>query len=385
MKIAFLTDGIYPFVVGGMQKHSFSLSRELVIAGHDLDLFHCVNPEDEIPSRNMINNFFFEKGYEFNNIHCIKFPSSYYFPGHYIYNSYKYSSWIYSILKNNFDEYDVIYSQGFTSWKLIKTQKRKISNLYVNFHGFEMFQHAPNKRVKFEHILLRPIVKFICRNSNYVFSFGKKISKIINSIGIADNKIITSYNGISSRWLNISSNSKHGNPLIFLFIGRNERRKGYQELCSAIINIKDFRIQFHFIGDIPQNERLRISYHDLFYHGLIKDDSEKIKIFDLCDVLICPSFSEGMPTVILEAMSRGMVILANNVGAVESMVSKSNGILMHSNSKNEIIESIKDIMSKESSEIEALKNHSLELVKQNFFWGKIVDDLDIKLKHNIGN
>ncbi|MBK7816242.1 MAG: glycosyltransferase [Sphingobacteriaceae bacterium] len=36
-----------------------------------------------------------------------------------------------------------------------------------------------------------------------------------------------------------------------------------------------------------------------------------------CDVLICPSFSEGFPNVILEAMSNGLAVAATNVGAVE--------------------------------------------------------------------
>ena len=33
------------------------------------------------------------------------------------------------------------------------------------------------------------------------------------------------------------------------------------------------------------------------------------------DVLICPSYSEGMPNVIIEAAARGLAIIATNVGA----------------------------------------------------------------------
>lgn len=42
MKIAILTDGIYPFVIGGMQKHSYYLARFLVLRGHEITLVHCV-------------------------------------------------------------------------------------------------------------------------------------------------------------------------------------------------------------------------------------------------------------------------------------------------------------------------------------------------------
>ena len=67
MKIAFLSDGIYPFVVGGMQKHSFCLAKELVILGNQVDLFHSINFGKNIPSSNFVNNLFFKGKYEFKN------------------------------------------------------------------------------------------------------------------------------------------------------------------------------------------------------------------------------------------------------------------------------------------------------------------------------
>ena len=37
---------------------------------------------------------------------------------------------------------------------------------------------------------------------------------------------------------------------------------------------------------------------------------------DECDVLLLPSLSEGMPTVVLEAMARGLQIIGSDVGAM---------------------------------------------------------------------
>ena len=44
-------------------------------------------------------------------------------------------------------------------------------------------------------------------------------------------------------------------------------------------------------------------------------------ILDSADTLVLPSISEGMPNVILEAMSRGLSIIATDVGANSLMVS----------------------------------------------------------------
>ena len=42
MKIALFTDGIHPFVVGGIQRHSFYLCKYLAKNGVLIDLYHCV-------------------------------------------------------------------------------------------------------------------------------------------------------------------------------------------------------------------------------------------------------------------------------------------------------------------------------------------------------
>ena len=73
--------------------------------------------------------------------------------------------------------------------------------------------------------------------------------------------------------------------------------------------------------------------------------AEKKDIFDSCDVLICPSYSEGMPNVILEAMARGLAIIATDVGAISEMVDSTNGILMANNKSQLIMSSIMEIIS----------------------------------------
>jgi hypothetical protein len=42
MKILLLTDGIFPFVMGGMQKHSYYLAKYLDKEVVDVTLAHCV-------------------------------------------------------------------------------------------------------------------------------------------------------------------------------------------------------------------------------------------------------------------------------------------------------------------------------------------------------
>lgn len=112
----------------------------------------------------------------------------------------------------------------------------------------------------------------------------------------------------------------------FVFIGRHERRKGVPELIRAIASLEPGMAEFHFIGPIPAS--LRFIRPDVFYHGPIHDSEVIKQRLDACDVLICPSFAEGMPTVVLEAMARGLAIIATDVGATASWVDHGNGILL---------------------------------------------------------
>jgi glycosyltransferase involved in cell wall biosynthesis len=64
------------------------------------------------------------------------------------------------------------------------------------------------------------------------------------------------------------------------------------------------------------------------YHGAIRDSAELLRIYDTCDCIVCPSYAEGMPTVLIEAMARGMAAIATDVGAVRELVTSESGVLL---------------------------------------------------------
>ena len=87
---------------------------------------------------------------------------------------------------------------------------------------------------------------------------------------------------------------------------------------------------------------------------------------------MCPSYSEGMPNVILEAMSRGLAIMATDVGAVRLLVSEDNGILL--NNCNEILirKAISKFILMDRKLILNMKENSIQIIKENFLWQNII-------------
>ena len=379
MRIAIITDGIVPYVLGGMQRHSRNLVINFSKLGVNVTLFHCVN-DKVLPSEEEVNLSLFGKDVKkYIKVYSYYFPSSIRFPGHYFYNSKKYSNCIYKDIIEHVNEYDFIYAKGFTAWSLLKAKKngKNIPNIGVNFHGYEMWQYAPSLKMKLKQYLFRPFVKWNNKYSDFIFSYGSKVTQIISSIGVSNQKIIEIPSGIEKTWLR-NTPITINNMVRFLFIGRYERRKGIEEINIVLqkINFKNLNIEFHFIGPIPDSKKVKNLDNNVIYHGqIIEDDSIK-SVIDCCDILICPSYSEGMPNVILEAMSRGLAVIATDVGANRQLVSNENGKLIKFDTGEILIESLQssilELVSLEKSQLLRKKEASINKIT-DFTFDKIAE------------
>lgn len=375
LNIAILTDGVFPFVMGGMQRHSHYLCRYLCAMGHQITLVHCVAFGKAIPTEEAVRSSMeINPEATFKSI-CLPFPKSGSLPGHYIKESYAYSAKVYDSIKTELADFDLIYAKGFSAWHLIdlkRKSKLKIkAPIAVKFHGYEMFQDAADFKSRLQHWLLQGPVKFNNRHADYIFSYGGKITTIIKSLGISNDKIIEIPTGIASSWFRsegeIQSNS---NPRKFVFVGRYERRKGIEELNNVLqkmLESQDF--EFHFIGPIPASKKIK--HAKLIYHGQ-QTETEKIKsILDSCEVLVTPSHSEGMPNVILEGMARGLAIIATDVGAVAAQVSAENGWLIEPADEIALEKALVEAVSIENAELRSKRLRSSQIVKEKFSWDSV--------------
>ncbi|MCB9299009.1 MAG: glycosyltransferase family 4 protein [Lewinellaceae bacterium] len=372
MRIALLTDGLFPYKIGGMQKHSLFLAAHLAKLGGEVDLYFIVdgNPAHLDPKPETLIE---AEDHLKINYHALSRPEVPYFPGHYLRQSYLISKKLIAALQLN-QPVDFIYAQGLTAWYPLQSKKKKLglAPIGVNPHGLEMFQLAGSWKAAMKQRMMRWAMSDNLKKAPFVFSLGEGMSKLLLDIGINEKNILLSPNGIASGWMSREA-SAHHKPIQFLFVGRYEFRKGVEELHAVLRRLLDANqpFVFHLVGPIPKEKR--IEHPSLKYWGAIQDEKQLQSIFSSCDVLACPSHSEGMPTVILEAMARGLAVLATDVGTVRSMVSPDNGWLIPPRSADALEAALMEAIHCPEEKLLKKKQYSLQKVRKNFLWEAVAN------------
>lgn len=118
----------------------------------------------------------------------------------------------------------------------------------------------------------------------------------------------------------------------FLFVGSLDKRKGFYDLVTAFQELNPEKSKLIICGN-PNDENAKkvldraISNPIFKYCGYVAGN-EKSKIFSQSDVLVLPSYGEGLPITILEALHFGMPIITTKVGAIPEIINENFGTLL---------------------------------------------------------
>ena len=372
MKIALITDGLHPYVMGGMQRHSIMLAQHLAAHGVELVVFHTAHTEAAIAAAKALDGV--PKSVKGQIQHVfVEFPKHGRLPGHYIRDNYQYSLGLLRAYRKHALECDFIYAQGLTGRAFFEAKRNGIvlPPIGVNCHGYGMFQRAASIRNKLEHLLLRRTFARLTQQADTVFSFSGQIREIVEMrLGVSAEKIIQAPNAVDASWLR-SSPTLSTRRRRFVFIGRYERCKGIEELNVVLSRWQGRDIEFVFIGPIPKEKKLDL--HWVQYRGSISGSDALQAELDQGDVLVCPSYSEGMPTVILEAMARGLAIIATDVGATRELVDDVNGHLIPTLTIEALQSALLAMSALSDQDLKAMKVASLRRVSQ-YTWEQVSQD-----------
>ena len=190
--------------------------------------------------------------------------------------------------------------------------------------------------------------------------------ELFTSLGVAPDKIVV-LNNITPDHGGIVSNRADNEPVRLLFLGEIGPRKGVFDVLSAMKDLSaKFPGKFHLdIGGNKMEQELKekISQLGLFnsvcFHGFVSGE-KKDQLLQSAHVFILPSWNEGLPIAILEAMSYGCAIISTPVGGIPEVV-KGNGILVEPGNVEEIASAISRMA--DDAERTRMGGRSLEIVR----------------------
>jgi glycosyltransferase involved in cell wall biosynthesis len=114
---------------------------------------------------------------------------------------------------------------------------------------------------------------------------------------------------------------------VILFVGKLESRKGYRDLLEAAVEVlmRFPRVQIWFVGhgEIEQGrllaKKLGIDRSVMFSGWINSEDMEYY--YRAASIFCLPSYDEGLPMAVLEAMSYGLPVVCTPVGGLPDLIS----------------------------------------------------------------
>ena len=180
-------------------------------------------------------------------------------------------------------------------------------------------------------------------------------------------------------------------PLLIGYIGRLSTEKGVQQFVQALPAIINEQQNIHvFIGgdgQLKESIELSLQMENLTNHvdllGWISHDDlphylNKIRL------LVIPSYTEGLPYIMLEAMACGTPVLAAPVGAIPDVIRNGEtGFIIDDNTPECIAENV--LRALNSPDLERIAENGRHFVEKNFTfektvkqWRTILDRIDVR-------
>jgi glycosyltransferase involved in cell wall biosynthesis len=249
-------------------------------------------------------------------------------------------------------------------WATILAKRYHIRQIHIEHGSTHTVSRNPILTVLF-HLYDHTFGRYVIKNARANIIISKEGTRLIKHL---DGKNITYIpNSIDLK--------SFGKPVEFprakkiIFVGRLIERKGVQDLITAFlkINFKDWKLII--VGRGPYKKALKNLAQDnkkIIFTGQL-EQKEIIAALRTATIFVNPSYLEGLPTSILEAMACGVPVIATNVGGTPDIIeNRENGLLFRPKDIDTLAKKIK-LLAKNSRLAKKLVQNTREIIPQ-FDW-----------------
>jgi glycosyltransferase involved in cell wall biosynthesis len=267
-----------------------------------------------------------------------------------LFSNLKSISGLYRVMKQG--GYDIVHVHTPSAAVLarIAAKLARVPLVIYTAHGFYFHENMP----KIEYIFFTNLEKILGRHfTDYIFVQSKEDYKIAKKLRIIDvDKLIWINNGVNLERFNpwrvkidiVSFKQTLGIPsngIIVTYIGRFVKEKGILDILEAflIASKQHSDIYLLLVGDASSDERDKETKQKIRDFLNLEDVNSKIvltgyredipEILKVTNIFVLPSYREGLPRSVIEAMAMSKSVVATNIrGCREEVIDGETGILV---------------------------------------------------------
>ena len=192
----------------------------------------------------------------------------------------------------------------------------------------------------------------LLRQADLVLCQGEAVKKFFqSSYGVLGSKLAVLENWTATEEiLEVGRKREYlkEDVLKILFVGWLEPAKGTKNIIDVVKHLhkSSLNYEFNIVGDGSEKEELiknlevQVLQGNVIFHSWI-DQNKLINIYSNCHIFFLPSWREGLPNSLIEAMAAGLAPVTTPVGNIPSVIeSNINGFLCPVNDSKSMIKKI---------------------------------------------
>ena len=231
---------------------------------------------------------------------------------------------------------------------------------------------------------MRRYIPFVLTHVDYVICQGPKWKTFFNEkCKVPEQQLTVIQNWVDAE--NYSGGPGHNKVPVILFMAWVDRNKGIFDLLKACITLSDQGKNFTFFiagkgTALHEVEKLLLAHPRLNERtqllGWMKGE-DKRALLRKSDIFVLPSYYEGFPNSLLEAMASGLACVSSNVGSVQDLIEDSiNGLMFPAGDIEKLTEQLSMLIDNQNIRVD-LGHNAIDSVRKNnnlaTSWKKILE------------
>jgi glycosyltransferase involved in cell wall biosynthesis len=204
---------------------------------------------------------------------------------------------------------------------------------------------------------LGALIRWTMRQAHSVFGPSRPLIERAVELGANPERARVVLNGIDKQTFRVRDRSEARLGLglscdarLLLFVGRPERTKGFDEVITAMASLRDSTppVELIVVGDGPETAAYRERAGQLGVNvkfvGVMSQQGVA-NYLAACDALVLPSWAEGTPNVIIEALASGRRVVATAVGGIPDIVNQPElGVLVEPRNADALAHALRRVL-----------------------------------------